>query len=388
MMEPYAPRSGYNIQQIVSELVDCATVKMDALNDSDWETNMKICDLINAEPESYCIVVAKQLQKQMKSYSKNPRVMYLTLILLETCVKNCGPFFHKEIATKEFIKTFKRTAAKRVKKKKFKKGGTLSARDYHTDRIDDKALRMIQSFGRLNRHELYPYLELYERYRKKGVIFPNPEPEDATPEKVEARKALVRSAQGAQGANLPTDIREKVEEIKSVITVLESIIQAEQGQDLSQNELAMELRQNCENQRGALTDLIQKYSNAEDESHLNVLLLLFDRVEKVLLQFDGNAFAERDFTNSDGSYSDDKEDHEPAKLNPEPPKPNRGQEPSQPQPQPFADTNPFRNEIAAKQGQGGVYRTPEEIGLDLLASIKSKEAPKRSEDPLLDWLLH
>jgi len=359
------------------------------MNEVDWETNMKICDLINGNPEVFCKPTAKAIRNQLKTHSKNPRVLWTTLHLLETCVKNCGRPFHREIATKDFISQLKKTAGKTKKtsKTKDKRGLLLSSREFQNDRVKDKVYSLIQAWGSLHPEELYLYSETYEKMKKKGIDFPLPTPEDKTPLSFQhsASPSELSHTPNPSSNVIPSDVRQRIEEVKSVVPLLESIIEAEPTLNPNENELAVELKTSCERHHAALIDLIQKYSNQGDERILNILLILFDRVEKVIRRFSkGSTSSSRD------SFEED-EEFEQAIASSK--KEFTGKETPQnsenyPVPQPIQSQSQMQsqqvNSISSKDSD--MFRSPAEIGLDLLAKIKSKEA-QRNTDPLLDWLL-
>ncbi|KAJ6809377.1 TOM1-like protein 2 [Iris pallida] len=58
----------------------------DTLDGPDWPSNLYICDAIDAE-EAGAVGVVRSIKRRIAA--RNPRVQYLALVLLETCVKNC-----------------------------------------------------------------------------------------------------------------------------------------------------------------------------------------------------------------------------------------------------------------------------------------------------------
>lgn len=64
---------------------------------------MEVCDMIN-ESSDIARDAMKAIRKRLQqSAGKNHVVVIYTLILLETCVKNCGRPFHTLVASKDFI---------------------------------------------------------------------------------------------------------------------------------------------------------------------------------------------------------------------------------------------------------------------------------------------
>ncbi|KAF7489381.1 Hepatocyte growth factor-regulated tyrosine kinase substrate [Sarcoptes scabiei] len=71
--------------------------------ESDWNSILRICDCIrqnDIQPRQALNAIKKKLN------STNPNVQLMALQVLESCVKNCGSFFHIELATKEFMEEF------------------------------------------------------------------------------------------------------------------------------------------------------------------------------------------------------------------------------------------------------------------------------------------
>lgn len=129
------------------KLVDDAT--SEALEEPDWALNLELCDMINNEKLN-SVELIRGIKRRIML--KNPRVQYLGLVLLETCVKNCE-------------KAFSEVAAERVL-------------DEMVKLIDDpqtvvnnrnKALMMIESWGE-STSELR-YLPVYEETYKVSVNF-------------------------------------------------------------------------------------------------------------------------------------------------------------------------------------------------------------------------
>lgn len=121
----------------------------EALEEPDWAMNLDICDMINTEKIN-SVELIRGIKRRIML--KNPRVQYLSLVLLETCVKNCE-------------KAFSEVAAERVL-------------DEMVKLIDDpqtvvnnrnKALTLIEAWGE-STSELR-YLPVYEETYKVLVDF-------------------------------------------------------------------------------------------------------------------------------------------------------------------------------------------------------------------------
>ncbi|XVF56576.1 hypothetical protein PTKIN_Ptkin06aG0132300 [Pterospermum kingtungense] len=79
------------------KLVEDAT--SEALEEPDWALNLDICDMINYEKVS-SVELIRGIKRRIMM--KNPRVQYLSLVLLETCVKNCEKAF-SEVAAERVL---------------------------------------------------------------------------------------------------------------------------------------------------------------------------------------------------------------------------------------------------------------------------------------------
>lgn len=78
-------------------LVEEATAE--SLDEPDWATNLELCDMINHEKIS-SIDMIRAIKKRIML--KNARIQYLTLVLLETVVKNCEKAF-SEVAAERVL---------------------------------------------------------------------------------------------------------------------------------------------------------------------------------------------------------------------------------------------------------------------------------------------
>lgn len=143
------------------KLVEEAT--SEALDEPDWATNLDLCDMVNHEKVN-SVELIRGIKKRIQL--KNPRVQYLTLVLLETVVKNCE-------------KAFSEVAAERVL-------------DEMVKMIDDpqtvvnnrnKALILIEAWGEsANELRYLPvYEETYKSLRSRGIRFPGRDNESLAP---------------------------------------------------------------------------------------------------------------------------------------------------------------------------------------------------------------
>jgi len=79
------------------KIVEDATTEN--LEEPDWDMNLEICDMINQETIN-SVELIRGIKKRIMM--KQPRIQYLALVLLETCVKNCEKAF-SEVAAERVL---------------------------------------------------------------------------------------------------------------------------------------------------------------------------------------------------------------------------------------------------------------------------------------------
>jgi hypothetical protein len=123
----------------------------------DWTKNLEICDHVNRRLENIDIV-SKAIHKRLQD--SNQQTVFLSLILLETCMKNCGS---------NFAASFDRSLMDEVVKIAKGSKGTKNS---------DEALRLIQQWGRVfeSRRSSFPlFFDTFVGLKSRGVIFPKEE---------------------------------------------------------------------------------------------------------------------------------------------------------------------------------------------------------------------
>lgn len=81
----------------IAELIVSSTDAL--LMGPDWSANLEVADLINTYESEGAKEAIKALKKRL---GQEPPTQALTLTLLESLMKNCGPSFHTEVASKDF----------------------------------------------------------------------------------------------------------------------------------------------------------------------------------------------------------------------------------------------------------------------------------------------
>jgi len=310
--------------------------------------------MLSVTPEM-CSYVVKCIDKQLKYYEKCPKVLFLTLILLETLVKNCSVEFHRCICTKEFMHRLKKTGGTRIAQPKKRREKTFkSLDDMLKDKVEIKVLALIQSFGPLHPSDLTIFNETYEKLKKQGVEFPIPDPSDLTPLTTAEREVLRKSTDAVR---IPSDVKAQLEQIKQSISLFEAVLESmEPSEEPKSNELARDLSQNVRDMKPKLIQLVERYSAGDSESDERItaaLFVLFERLDNSIDRYEGN-------------LPNIPEDFE---------KPLRRIKGDLQEP-PLKDV-----EFSDPNGD------PIELGLNLLAGIKPKQMKRTENDLFLQWLL-
>uniref|UniRef100_T1HCT8 Hepatocyte growth factor-regulated tyrosine kinase substrate n=5 Tax=Rhodnius TaxID=13248 RepID=T1HCT8_RHOPR len=88
----------FKIQTNFDKLLDKATSNLKL--EPDWPVILQICDHIRQGDVQPKIALAAIKKKMSHS---NPHVIMFSLMVLESCVKNCGSLVHDEIGTKAYM---------------------------------------------------------------------------------------------------------------------------------------------------------------------------------------------------------------------------------------------------------------------------------------------
>ncbi|XP_072339935.1 LOW QUALITY PROTEIN: TOM1-like protein 1 [Scyliorhinus torazame] len=149
--DPFSSRSG--------KLVEKATIG--TVKTADWAQINHICDVINKEGPKDAV---KALKKRIAG-NRNYQEVQLSLTLVESCMRNCGPRFRSLVVRKDFVRD---VLAKMLKPK------------YNAPiDIQNHILRLIQTWattsqGAVNVSDVQ---ELYLEMKQKGLIFPTADEE-------------------------------------------------------------------------------------------------------------------------------------------------------------------------------------------------------------------
>lgn len=140
----------------IGAMVKAAT---DALRISpDWSKNLEICDQINLHRDNPELAI-RAIRRRLTD--NDQQTVYLALILLETCMKNCGTDFASYV-DRSIMDEIVNIGAK----------GTKGVKN------QEEALRLIQQWARIfeQRRSSFPlFFDTYMSLKSRGVTFPREE---------------------------------------------------------------------------------------------------------------------------------------------------------------------------------------------------------------------
>jgi hypothetical protein len=292
-----------------------------ALPSEDWALILEICDIINETdegPKDGIKAIRKRLSNQ-----KNYKSILYTLTVSEACVKNCGPRFHKYVATKEFLGDFTKLLGQK---------GQASA---SPQVVQEKVLSLIQSWADAfkNASELQAIKQCYDSLKEQGYEFPAQDLDklspiftpnlvtqtptgtdsDASPQNSSNSRANTRtfapqnhyspspvphpstSPQTQSPTTTPSHINPSVEQLGTLRSELdivegnvqvlsEMLTQLTPGQESPEDyELLVELNSTCREMQKRIQVLVDRIAN---EEVTGVLLRVNDNLNNVFLRYD------------------------------------------------------------------------------------------------------
>jgi len=151
----------------IESLFDTFTPLQKAINDATdqqlqsprWELNLSIVDAINAGDPKRCQTGIKQIFRRLGCRGQN--IVFLALVLLEACMKNCTFNFHLGVGKKDRMRLIVNLA-------NGKKG----------HKIQNKALDLISQWGLAFKHmeDILPiFTQTYTSLKAEGARFPQNE---------------------------------------------------------------------------------------------------------------------------------------------------------------------------------------------------------------------
>ncbi|CAD5116353.1 DgyrCDS5253 [Dimorphilus gyrociliatus] len=268
------------------------------ISSENWALNMEICDYINGTEEGGKDAI-KAIRKRFQSQSKNSKCMIYTLVVLETCVKNCGRRFHIHVANKDFLQDMHKICQP-------KNDPSLE--------VQEKVYQLIQNWSEAftGEPELKEVEKLYRDLKSKGMDFPISET-DMTKQahNIEARPASQRmpvanhppppsSMNRAPGAvqDLKAKIKKDLDSVKHHITIFNELLTGIQpGQGTEDDKKLMEdLNATCHQMQERIVELLNQISAEEitvDLLHLNDelnnLFMRYDRYQRMAVSSSSSA---------------------------------------------------------------------------------------------------
>ncbi|XP_050385159.1 TOM1-like protein 1 [Argentina anserina] len=248
----------------------------EALEDPDWALNLEICDMINTERVN-SVELIRGIKKRIML--KNPRVQYLSLVLLETVVKNCE-------------KAFSEIAAERVL-------------DEMVKLIDDpqtvvnnrnKALVLIEAWGESTGELRYlpVFEETYKSLRSRGIRFPGRDNESLAPIFTPPRSVSASELDAGLSQQIPADIpvqsftpeqsKEAFVVARNSIELLSTVFSSSPQQDALQDDLTTTLVYQCRQSQATVQRIIE--SAGENEALLFEALNVNDEIHKALSKYE------------------------------------------------------------------------------------------------------
>ncbi|XP_076946167.1 TOM1-like protein 1 [Bidens hawaiensis] len=257
-------------------LVEEATAE--TLDEPDWATNLELCDMINNERVSSIDMICAIKKRIML---KNARVQYLTLVLLETVVKNCE-------------KAFSEVAAERVL-------------DEMVKIIDDpqtvvnnrnKALILIEAWGESTEELRYlpVYEETYKSLKSRGVRFPGRDSESLAPIFTPPRSIPAPEVYPVPPQNVHQEIPVPVQQLsaeqtkeafdvaRNSLELLSTVLSSSPQQDALQDDLTSTLVQQCRQSQLTVQRIVE--TSGDDEALLFEALSVNDELQKVLSKYE------------------------------------------------------------------------------------------------------
>ncbi|KAJ4882647.1 Target of Myb protein 1 [Raphanus sativus] len=253
------------------------------LEEPDWDMNLEICDMINQEAIN-SVDLIRGIKKRIMMM-KQPRIQYLALVLLETCVKNCE-------------KAFSEVAAERVLDEMVK----LVDDPQTVVNNRNKALMLIEAWGESTSELRYlpVFEETYKSLKARGIRFPGRDNESLAPIFTPARSAPAPelNADPPQHAREPEhvqynppvrsftaeDTKEAFDIARNSIELLSTVLSSSPQQDALQDDLTRTLVQQCRQSQTTVQRIIE--TAGEDEALLFEALNVNDELVKTLSKYE------------------------------------------------------------------------------------------------------
>lgn len=281
---------------MAAALVEGAT--SDMLGDPDWALNIELCDIVNGDPQQ-----AKDVLKAVKKrlLNKNPKVQTLTLVLLESLMKNCGDTIQSQVIQRGVLHEM----VKLVKKKL-----NLEIRDKILDLLHEWQKTFGGPQGRFPQ-----YHQACQDLIHAGIKFPQDLDRSATVLETQQSLPISLQSQSSASPNYGAEVVEgpvasglpglsllDIQKARSIMDVLTEMLNAldPKNKEGVKDEIIMDLVEQCSFNKQQAMQLVVTTS---DEELLCQALALNDDLQHVLGKHDAIA---------SGSYVPSKEINVPA----------------------------------------------------------------------------
>jgi hypothetical protein len=283
------------------------------LQQPDWENIIKIVDIVNAHPHSASDLIIPKMMEVIKD-EKNPKIVWLSLIVIDSCVKNCCEEFIGKICNKEFMRRMKKIIYKRYIKKK--RAGTPTAQ--YKNQCGEKAAHMVQAWGiafhSKKLRQRYPlFFTTYKHcVNDKGVRFPEASKDDTpvvTHEKEGGKSHHHHHGKKSTGGDrlresiknnstINPKIQEIVNGVRDNVKFLSEMLKSDSKDPQTIEQIVTAIKE----KQALITSTIQ---NTENENVTSLLLQTFEEAEAILKKF--NKSDNNNDENSDESNGDDED---------------------------------------------------------------------------------
>eukprot|EP01113_Clastostelium_recurvatum_P016444 TRINITY_DN1940_c0_g1_i3.p1 TRINITY_DN1940_c0_g1~~TRINITY_DN1940_c0_g1_i3.p1 ORF type:complete len:591 (+),score=150.05 TRINITY_DN1940_c0_g1_i3:127-1899(+) len=257
----------------IERLVEKAT--SDYLIQADWETNLRLIDMIQQEP-GHAREIVRCCQKRLRMKSRN---QYYALELLEALVKNCE-------ATHQFIN------AREFQDDMLKLGASKKSKENVREKVLDLIQYWADSFQR--RPDMQGFSRTYMELRKQGIAFPLRRKE--APLTFAAPTVAPGSARTYGGGAPPAPVQDIAIDPRNLAPVRESVnllnemiaflVPENPEDDPTSNELIQEMLGAVRNAAPKLQALLQNAAGSMNESQLADLFALNDDLTRALGSYD------------------------------------------------------------------------------------------------------
>ncbi|XP_028753361.1 TOM1-like protein 1 [Neltuma alba] len=258
----------------IDKLVEDAT--SENLDEPDWAMNLELCDSVNHEQVN-SLELIRSIKRRIAV--KSPKVQYLAMVLLETCVKNCERAF-SEVAAEKVLDEMVRL-------------------------IDDpqtvvnnrnKALTLIEAWGESTSELRFlpVFEETYKSLKSRGIRFPGRDNESLAPIFTPPRSVTASEVHVNQSGQVQHDIpvrtftpeqtKEAFNVARNSIELLSTVLSSSPQQDVLKDDLTATLVQQCRQSQFTVQRIIE--TAGDDEALLFEALNVNDEIQKVFTKYE------------------------------------------------------------------------------------------------------